>query len=81
MITREQLKKGRIRAGLTVGQLAERTMLPPAIILQSEMLDGEATITAKQMQKLKRALEAEGVVFVAGNGAAPSVSIAEDHDK
>lgn len=67
-----QLKMARVALGFTVRQAAEASGVSHGTITRIEA--GE-TLKESTIQKVRAALEAAGVIFIAENGAGPGVRL------
>jgi transcriptional regulator with XRE-family HTH domain len=72
MITREQLKMARAALNLTVRDLAQRSGIAFNTISRYE--NGSDAYN-ETLMKLRRTLEAAGVIFLEGNGDGPGVRL------
>lgn len=71
----EQLRAARSMAGLTQAALAERAGVSVPTVKRLELGEGPLGVRLETLQKLQRALEAAGVIFVAENGDGPGVRL------
>jgi len=71
----EQLRAARSMAGLTQAELAERSGVSMPTIKRLETGSGRLGVRLDTAQKLRIALEAAGVEFIAENGGGPGVRL------
>ena len=78
----EQLRAARSMAGITQAELAERSGVSLPTIKRLELGQGPLGVRLDTLQKLQRALEAAGVIFIASNGDGPGVRLRKsgEHD-
>ncbi len=67
MLTSQQIRAARALLHWSAGQLAERAGVHISTIQRLEHSDGTLRSTARTVAKVERALEAEGVDFLADN--------------
>lgn len=75
LTTTEQLRGARAMAGLTQAELAKKSTVSLATIKRLELGDGSLATRLHTLQKLQRALEAAGVIFIPENGGGPGVRL------
>ncbi len=61
--------------GLTQAALAERAGVSLPTVKRLELGEGPLGVRLETLQKLQRALETAGVIFVASNGEGPGVRL------
>jgi DNA-binding XRE family transcriptional regulator len=76
MIDEKQMKAARALTGMTQKELAEATGLSEQTIKGME-IRGTGRSTMENVQKVRKALEAAGVVFIAENGGGAGVRLAK----
>ena len=70
-----QLRAARSMVGLTQAELAEKSGVSLPTIKRLEIGSGQLGVRLDTLQKLQRALEAAGVVFIAENGGGAGVRL------
>lgn len=76
MLTAEQLRAARALKRWDQSEIAARSGVSVETIKRLERLDGRLTSTrVATLDALKRAYEADGVIFVAENGEGPGVRL------
>jgi len=73
--TGRQIAAARALAGLTQPELAERSKVSVPTIKRMEGSDGPAVGMENNVEAVRRALEAAGVLFVDANGEGPGVRL------
>ena len=67
MPTGGQIRMARALLRLTTAQLARLSGVAPSTIARCERVDGLPPVSIRTLEKIKTALEAAGVEFIAGN--------------
>ena len=78
MLTGEQLRAARAMLKVEQGELAELSSVSVETIKRLERIDGPISANSMTLDGLRRALEAEGVVFLPENGGLPGVRLRRD---
>ncbi len=76
MITREQLKMARAALGWGVRDVAKKAGVAATTVSRYE---NGADAYGDTLSKIRRALEAGGVIFLDGNGEGPGVRLKRHH--
>ena len=74
-ITGAQLRAARALVRWRADDLAAKANIGVATIRRAEALDGPVSMTAANVDAIRRALEAAGVVFIPENGGGPGVRL------
>ena len=74
-ITGRQIREARKLLDMTPGDLARRTKVFKAAIMQAELVDDEPAMTVPQANAIQRALERAGIEFTSEDGGAAGVRL------
>ncbi|MGI3902260.1 MAG: helix-turn-helix domain-containing protein [Janthinobacterium lividum] len=78
MLTGEQLRAARAMLKVEQGELAEASGVSVETIKRLERMDGFLAANTKTLDSLRRALEADGVIFIPENGGLAGVRLRRD---
>lgn len=75
MITTKQVKAGRALLGWSQSELARRSGVSEPTIARLEAVDGQFGGREETGEKVRRAMELAGLVFIDENGGGPGVRL------
>ena len=78
MLTGEQLRAARAMLKVEQGELAEASGVSIETIKRLERMDGLLSANTRTLDALRRALEADGVIFIPENGGLAGIRLRRD---
>ena len=81
LIDTKQLKAGRALLGWSQGELARRSGVSEPTIARLEAVDGQLGGREGTSEKIRRAMELAGLVFIDENGGGPGVRLRKHQPK
>ncbi len=73
MLTSDQIRAARALLRWSARNLADKTKLGISTIQRMESADGVPSVSAKNLDAVRRSLEAAGIVFISENGGGVGV--------